>query len=242
MEREKMSFTKNYMTKKGLELCAKLVKGGELRVTRVLGGDGAKATDDYSSLTELANGRIAFETNRGVLYDENEPDRLTIPIYYDNAALAQGFNLTEIGVFAEDPDEGDILLCVVPGYAAPLPLPGMNEGRLELTMDLILQLSLAEEVQILLPPSLVYLTKSEADALYWRLDTQYPATWITETNGETVEAHQRWQDAEIEALRLKTDAGTTAADTRQVPSDPRENWNVKNHWGIYDAVRGVFYA
>lgn len=237
-----MSFTKNYVTQKGLALCAKLIKEDDLTITRILGGDGAKQSADYSAMTLLSNARIQFETNRGVLYDAATPNRLTVPIYYNNEKLAAGFNMTEIGVYAEDPDEGEILLCVIPGYDAPLPLPGMYEGRLELTMDIVLELGLADQVQILLPPSLIYLTRPEADDRYWRLTVQYPATEITETVGYTVEQWQRMQDAEIEALKKKTDAGTTSADTHQVGTVPMALWTILNHWGWYDKALGVFKA
>lgn len=237
-----MSFSKVYLTQKGIALCAKLIGGQDLEILSVQGGDGPEIDPDYSQQMALSHPCIQFEMHKGVVYDPEYPKRVTLPIYYSNEELNSGIALSEIGVLANDPDEGEILFCVLPAYDMPLALPGIDEGRLELTMDLMLELSLSPEVSILLPPSVIYLTKPEADVLYATKKHRHPAEEIDESNGYTTEAWQRHQDAQIEALQLKTDAGTTTAETIQRGTVPESNWTVLKHWGIYDREKGVFYA
>lgn len=237
-----MSFNKAYITHSGLALCAKLIKNDDLRISEVLGGCGITSNTDYADFSQLITPSIVFETNRGIIIDPDHPNQITIPIYYENQALDQAINLSEIGLFAEDPDEGNILFAILPAYEQPLPLPAQNEGKLELSMDVVLELSLAENVQVVLPPSMIFLTKPEAISLFAPIIHRHDAHEIDESNGNSVESWQRLQDAEIEALKLKTDAGTTSADTHQVPTDPMSNYKILNHWGIYDDKRHIFYA
>lgn len=237
-----MSFTKAYLTQAGIQLCAKLIKNGELKISAIRGGDGPRLTENYSEQTQMSNALLDMQCNRGILYDDENPQRITIPIYYENASLADAIQLTEIGLFAEDPDKGEILFCILPAYDQALPLPSREEGRLELTMDILLELSLAPEIQIVLPPSLIFLTKPEADRLYAPKQHRHSANEIDESNGSTTETWQRNQDAEIEALKIKTDAGTTMAETHQRGTEKQIHWMVLDNWGIYDPIKQIFYA
>lgn len=237
-----MSFTKAYLTQAGIQLCTKLVRDGELKLLSIKGGDGPKLTDDYSEQTQMSHAQIDIQCSKGIVYDENHPQRLTIPIYYENSTLSNAIQLTEIGLFAEDPDEGEILFCILPAYDHPLSLPSIGEGRLELTMDILLELSLAPEVSITLPPSLIFLTKPEADKFYAPKEHRHAASEIDESNGSTTEVWQRNQDAEIEALKIKTDAGTTMAETHQRGTEKQAHWMIVDNWGIYDAHKQIFYA
>lgn len=237
-----MSFTKAYITQKGVQLCAKILAGEPLEITAVLGGDGQNNQNNYTEQEKLIQPAIEFECPQGIQYDEAKPKNVTIPIYFQNAKLEKAIYLSEIGVFAKDPDQGEILFCILPAYDAALALPAISEGRLELTMDIILELSLAPEVSIVLPPSLVFITRPEADLLYAKKEHRHQADEIDESIGMTTEAWQREQDAEIEALKLKTDAGTTMAETHQKGAKPEMNWRVLNNWGIYDQEKNLYYA
>lgn len=237
-----MSFTKAYITQRGVQLCVKILAGETLEITAVLGGDGQNNSEDYTEQEELIHPIIEFECPRGIQYEADKPRNVTIPIYFQNTELQEAIYLSEIGVFAKDPDQGEILLCILPAYDAALALPAISEGRLELTMDIMLELSLAPEVSIVLPPSLVFLTRPEADLLYAKKEHRHAADKIDESIGMTTEAWQREQDAEIEALKLKTDAGTTMAETHQKGSKPETNWKILNNWGIYDQEKNLYYA
>lgn len=236
-----MSFTQAFLTKKGLDLCAKVLSGQELILHSIYAGTGEKVTDDFATQEALSKKEIALQY-REIRYDENQPQAITIPIYYQNDQLQESITVTEIGIFATDPEEGEILFCILPSYDDPLPLPKLQDGRLELTMDVFLQLNLAPDVTITMPASIVFLTRKEADTLYATKQHRHVADQIDESNGYTTEVWQRQQDAEIEALKVKTDSGTTSAETNQRGTYPESNWMVLNDWGVYDAKRNVFYA
>lgn len=90
-----------YFTKKGLALSTKLNTGAALTITRVVGGSGqtllTAETQDKPCQT-LAVNTPDRKDNTAIL-----PATLT-------AALAEAaYTLTELGVYARDPDEGEIL-------------------------------------------------------------------------------------------------------------------------------------
>lgn len=238
-----MSFSKNYITQKGLALNASLIHEGKLNITRVIGAYQTKPSGDVHDLTNVGTPIIAFQTNQGVVYDrDSSPNRITIPIYYKNDQMAQSKILTEIAVFAEDPEDGEILYCLMVGYDYPISIPAATEASLEITMDIIVELTLSQDTTITLPPSLVFLTKEEAVTLFAPKKHRHQAVDVDETVGATVEAHQRVQDAEIEALKAKTDTGTTSGETVGVNVENASNWRIIDYWGFYDKTTSTFRA
>ena len=90
-------------TNKGLALAAKTAAGACLRVTRVVGGSGhTPDIPNAAALPEirqtLAVGEARCTGNTAVL-----------PVTLAAMALEDSYTLTELGVYAEDPDEGEIL-------------------------------------------------------------------------------------------------------------------------------------
>ena len=93
-------------TNKGLALTAKTAVGVCLRVTRVVGGSGHTAdVPNAAQLPEirqtLAVGEARCAGNTAVL-----------PVTLAAVELGATYTLTELGVYAEDPNEGEILYCV----------------------------------------------------------------------------------------------------------------------------------
>ena len=98
------------ITAKGRALIAKLVAGKKLALTRVMVGSGCcPETKDPRSLTDLV-APVAAATSTSPIY-EHDTVRMTIEYRSDlNGGLSSGFWLREFGVFATDPDNGEILL------------------------------------------------------------------------------------------------------------------------------------
>lgn len=93
-------------TNKGLALSAKTAAGTCLRVTRVVSGSGHTAdVPNAAQLPEirqtLAVGEARCAGNTAVL-----------PVTLAAVELGATYTLTELGVYAEDPNEGEILYCV----------------------------------------------------------------------------------------------------------------------------------
>lgn len=90
-----------YFTDRGLELAAKLSAGATLEITRVLAGAGQTAL----SASGLA--KIKQEPTAGT--PRQSGATAVIPVTLAAAQASAEYSLTELGVYARDPDKGEIL-------------------------------------------------------------------------------------------------------------------------------------
>lgn len=93
-------------TNKGLALTAKTAAGACLRVTRVVGGSGH--TPDIPGATALPEIRQTLTVGEA----RCAGDTAVLPVTLAAVGLESSYTLTELGVYAEDPNEGEILYCV----------------------------------------------------------------------------------------------------------------------------------
>lgn len=92
-----------YFTKKGLVLSAKLLTGASLVITRVTAGSGSTA--EPAEAAALPQPRQALAVNAPT----RSGNTATIPVTLAAALAEEDYALTELGVYARDPDEGEIL-------------------------------------------------------------------------------------------------------------------------------------
>lgn len=92
-----------YFTAKGLALSAKLLSGETLEVTRVAAGSGH--TDKPTSATALPQ----IQQELAVNTPTHSGSTAVIPATLAAAQARTSYTLTELGVYAMDPDEGEIL-------------------------------------------------------------------------------------------------------------------------------------
>ena len=93
-------------TNKGLALTAKTSAGACLRVTRVVGGSGH--TTDIPNAAQLSEIRQTLTVGEA----RCTGDTAVLPVTLAAVELGATYTLTELGVYAEDPKEGEILYCV----------------------------------------------------------------------------------------------------------------------------------
>ena len=93
-------------TDKGLALTAKTAAGACLQVTRVVGGSG--------HTTDVPNAAQLSEIRQTLAVGESRcaGDTAVLPVTLAAVELGATYTLTELGVYAEDPNEGEILYCV----------------------------------------------------------------------------------------------------------------------------------
>ena len=94
------------VTDKGNALLAKLAAGNTLEITKAVSGSGAVDTTLLKQQTTVATPQQTV-TIQPVAYPGEKKCKL--PITIRNAGLATSYTCTNIGVFANDPDEGEIL-------------------------------------------------------------------------------------------------------------------------------------
>ena len=92
----------------GLNLMAKLQTGATLDITRAVGGDGHTSADALTALTEVTARQTLTLSN--VVYKGSGQALLPVTLY--NRGLTAGYPLRQIGIYAADPDDGEVLMLV----------------------------------------------------------------------------------------------------------------------------------
>ena len=101
------------LTNKGRALQAK-VEGGlcQLALTKLKTGDGTLAPGQtLEALTDLVSPKQNIGIS-AVVVDENQPGVVYVKGILSNASLTTGYMVKELGLFATDPDDGEILYAV----------------------------------------------------------------------------------------------------------------------------------
>ena len=105
-----MSYYGFVVTDSGRELIAKLVAGQQLPISKIMVGSGIVPDDvKPASMTALVE-PVAAGTSTAPVYD-GASVRMIVEYRSDlNGGLDHGFWLREFGVFAFDPDKGEVLI------------------------------------------------------------------------------------------------------------------------------------
>lgn len=140
------------MTQKGLALQAKLIEGTVLKITRAVTGTGYVTPGLLSQQTEVIG--IKQELSfKPVTYPEEGKCNLSMNL--DNDDLTAGYTATQVGVYATDPDEGEILYFIsqAPSSDKGTEIPSASESP-GYTADwtFYVQYGQADEVTVMVDP------------------------------------------------------------------------------------------
>ncbi|WP_438770069.1 phage tail-collar fiber domain-containing protein [Brevibacillus sp. JB24b] len=126
-------FNNPVLTEKGLSLLTKAQMGTPLTFTRVAVGDGNLFSSDLKELTKLIN-----ETESLPILElkKVKEGQIVIQAAITNEKMTTGSYLREIGVFALDPDEGEILYSVSHAGERADYLPPIDGGLNEIMIGI----------------------------------------------------------------------------------------------------------
>lgn len=97
------------ITEKGLALLAKLTQGNTLDIVEAVTGAGFVTPGLLTKQTGVTNPKQNLKS-RPISYPET--GRCDLPLMLTNDGLETGYEATQVGVFANDPDEGKILFFI----------------------------------------------------------------------------------------------------------------------------------
>lgn len=116
---------KSVITKKGFALISKAMVGvgGKITITSVKAGTGYVPADQL----EYQNDILQVKQTIAMQEPEYGVDTVLIPVYLSNDGLDASYELQQVGFYAEDPDEGEILYAIAQ-KAEPMPVPTASEA------------------------------------------------------------------------------------------------------------------
>lgn len=157
-----MSFGSIVFTNQGRNLQAKAETGVKLSFTRIAMGDGELSGQSISELTNLIHWvkDINITTLKPLSGGyASVGGRIT------NQGLATGFYWREVGLFATDPNLGEILYCYGNARALAEYIPAYGGGQvLDRYFNIEAIIGNASNVSAIINESLVYVTRNEFDA------------------------------------------------------------------------------
>lgn len=105
------------ITDKGLNLLAKLTQGNSLIITKAVAGTGFVSPDLLGQQTEVSEPKQELKFLNAYYPNLGE---CALPVLLSNEGLTEGYKVTQIGVFAMDKDEGEILYLIIQSVSAEI--------------------------------------------------------------------------------------------------------------------------
>lgn len=142
------SYNTAVITKKGIALSTKALSGQEMRFTKAAIGDGEyNELENLENITELRSVKQEKEFNSWEIKDEKH---IILQSVFENRDLDTGYKIKEFGIYAEDPDEGEILYLIctaVKGQEDTMPAYSEN-GLVTITMETSVSVSSTQNIII----------------------------------------------------------------------------------------------
>ena len=156
------AFPKMLLTNVGIALQAKVQSGVTLELTRIGLGDGNLNGQPISPLKNLINQTVSVPIMDGKQIINS--NTLQVPGFFSNKDVQVGFWWREFGVFANDPDSGEILYAYSNAGNAGDYIPTIADQRIEKLIYASFTVQNAENVNITIPQSDTFIPKKEKGA------------------------------------------------------------------------------
>lgn len=149
------------ITDKGKALQAKVLAGEcQYSFTKIAVGDGYVSTSkEYAAMNDLKNRKVDIEISLITAGGST----CTVSGVLSNASVTEAFYVREAGLFAEDPDEGEILFCAH-YYDMPSAVDSASGGAYTKEFTFEIGIDAADEVNVTVPQTGL-MTKADVAAM-----------------------------------------------------------------------------
>ena len=157
------------ITVKGRNLLAKIV-AAKIPLTLSYIGLGDGLQEETEEVISLAN-EIMKEEIESCDYNEKE-GQYYIRRVFNNAELEEGFYIREVGIYAIDPDEGEILYAYTNAGETGVDYfaPGKGKVIVKEIIEMATKFGNAENITVLIDPSVALATKEDINNLQAQID------------------------------------------------------------------------
>lgn len=192
------------ITNKGLALQAKLIEGNTLTITRAVTGTGYVTPGLLQQQTEVSGPMQPLEI-RPVTYPEE--GKCALPCTLTNEGLTTGYTAMQLGIYANDPDEGEILYFIAQAETDTGTIIPAEDETVHYTAEwtFYFQYGHADNVTVVVDPSnsaTIEMLEGKADVDFGNVTNEHFLTKATESGA---------------ALPIVTTEGTSEAYTANVP-------------------------
>jgi hypothetical protein len=147
-------------TTKGITVQAKAQTGTQLQFTRIAVGDGNLNGASIADLNSLISEKKSLQISK---LKNTADGKVVVGTVLSNQDVTSGFYFREIGVFAQDPDIGEILYCYANAGALGEYIPAVGgPDVIEKKIDIFTVIGNATNITATIEASLVYETQAGA--------------------------------------------------------------------------------
>jgi len=193
------------ITNKGLTLLGKVQAGTPLQFTRLAIGDGSLGSTDPVTLNALIH-RLQWVPINAIV---REGSNVTVSGAFNNQGAVSPFYYREVGLFAQDPQDGEILYAYANAGTTADEIPAQGSQVIERAISITIVLSTELTLTVELASG-VYLPASSytaADVLAKLLTVHGPGSGI---NADMVDGLHAKSNAEADAHVVATQSDGTA--------------------------------
>lgn len=155
------AFPKMTLTNAGQALQTKVLAGATLTFTRIALGDGQLNGQPIAPLTALISQKATVEVDSVRVVNTSTAQ---VAGFFSNADISTGFWWRETGVFAQDPDVGEVLYGYTNAGDAGDYIPTVADTRVEKYIYCSIAVASAATVDITIPSSDTYIPMSQKGA------------------------------------------------------------------------------
>ncbi len=161
-------FSRLVITNKGQALLAKMMTGeGNVEFTKISASDMEYTLEQLEELTELSGVKQTVSVAK---VTRTNGVAVTIEATFDNTELTQGYHMRALGLYAIDPDDGEILYAVTAEVSGCCYMPAYNRVTVSgACIKLVTTVGNAENVSLEVDPG-VYATVGEIKELRESVD------------------------------------------------------------------------
>lgn len=152
------AFPKMTLTNAGQALQTKVLAGATLTFTRIALGDGQLNSQPISPLTTLISQKASVEVSQVRVVNTTTAQAAG---FFSNADISTGFWWRETGLFAQDPDVGEILYGYTNAGDAGDYIPTVADTRIEKYIFCSIAVANADTVDITIPASDTFIPISD---------------------------------------------------------------------------------
>ncbi|PAD73921.1 tail fiber protein [Paenibacillus campinasensis] len=218
------SFGAKGLTNKGRVLQAKAQAGTQLKYTKYVLGDAQLGGQSIATLNGVISPKKTVEVTRLKM---TPPNQATVGFVLSNQDVTTGFYFRELGLYALDPDEGEILYWYANAGDTADYIPPTNTGDvISKTVDMLVYVGTASNVTLTIDQNLAYVTHDELAAALEGLDPDIPEASLThpgvvQLSNATYGTRENVAATEkaVKAAYDRGSAGVTAAATAQTRAD-----------------------
>jgi hypothetical protein len=204
-------FRGTILTTRGRNLLAKAQTGATLTFTRIKLGDGFWSSDtDPNLLDDLVSPKMDLPIEDLRIVGDGT---VRLRFVLTNTGLSQGFFMQEIGIYAQDPDLGEILYAVAYAGERGDFIPPDGAIKVENVVDIYTVIANAQNVTAVISDTVVLATRRDIDELAQSLDnlsSQVNSQLTSQIDNLTQQLNDTASTLSNQISTVKPEAGSTA--------------------------------